>query len=233
MRKTLLAATAVVAATVLPAASASAMVRPAVTPATTSNVLTISAVGGTSTGAKDLLQTGLHHGTSLSFSFSLDGLSVLIACTKSNATARGKTNPVAPGTATLSLNKITATGCTATASQAGLITGVESVTFAAIDPMTISDAAGFPVTVTGGPTVTFTVDSIIGPVTCIYSANGLTGSFSNTGSQTTFTNQPFPNLQSGSNSNCPTGGLTFSADYGPLKDLTVLVGTLHPHVFVN
>jgi hypothetical protein len=233
MRKSLLlAATAAVAAMVLPAASASAVVRPAAPGVAnaTPDVLTQGAVAGTNTGAKDLMQAGLQKGTPLTFVWSLSGLTVTISCTKSYATIRSKINPVAPGTATLSLNKLTATACTATASQSGLISGVQSVTFTTVDPLTISDATGDPVTVTGAPVVTFTVNSVVGAVTCGYAASGLSSAFTDTGSAMAFTNQAFTTLQAGSNSLCPTTGGTFAATYGPLKDLTV---TGHPAVFVN
>lgn len=243
MRKTLLAATATVAAMVLPAASASAMAAPAASApalAATTDVLTLTAVGGTNMAAGGLLQSRLKKDTSLTFSFSISGVSVTITCTTSFVTLRDKTNPVAPGAARLSLNKWTAKNCTAVTNPPGLVTSVDSVTFATTDPTRISDATGHPVTVTGvagpppTPAVTFTVESAIGPVTCTYSATKLSGTFSNTGSVTKFSNQPFPNLQPGSNSNCPTSGLKFSANYGPLKDLSVTTATgSHPSVFVN
>jgi hypothetical protein len=231
MRKTwLLAATAAAAAMVLPAASASAMVRPAASTAATPGVLTINAVGGTNAGAKQLFQAGLQKGTSLTFSFSLSGLTVTIACTKSYATIRGATNPALPGTATGSLNKLNASNCTATASQSGLVDGVQSVTFTTPNATTISDATGDPVTVTG-PLVTFTMNTVIGAVTCGYSATSISGAFSDTGSLMTFANQALDTLQAGSNSFCPTTtGVNLSATYGPLKDLSV---TGRPAVFVN
>lgn len=231
MRKTwLLAATAAAAAMVLPAASASAMVRPAASAATTPKVLTIDAAGGTNAGTKQLFQAGLQKGTSLTFSFSLSGLTVTIACTKSYATMRGETNPVLPGTATESLNKLNASLCTATASQSGLVSGVQSISFTTPNATTISDATGDPVTVTG-PVVTFTMNTVVGAVTCGYSATSISGAFSDTGSLMTFANQAFNTLQAGSNSLCPTTtGVTLSATYGPLKDLSV---TGRPVVFVN
>lgn len=231
MRKTwLLAAAAAAAAMVLPAASASAMVRPAASAATTPRVLTIDAVGGTNAGAKALFQAGLQKGTSLTFSFSLSGLTVTITCTKSYATLRGLTNPALPGSATESLNKLNASGCTATASQSGLVNGVQSVTFTTPNATAISDATGDPVTVTG-PVVTFTMNTVVGAVTCGYGATQMSGAFSDTGSLTTFTNQAFNTLQAGSNGFCPTtSGVTLSATYGPLKDLSV---TGRPVVFVN
>jgi hypothetical protein len=235
MRKALfLAATAAATAmmvSAVPAVASAATAGHQARHATTSDVLTIHAVGGTNVNAKATLEAGLKTGTSMTFAISIDGISVTISCTKASISLKTATNPAAPGTATLTVSKATVTvaDCTVTASQSGLINSVTSTTFTAGAAATISDSTGDPVTVTG-PVVSFTVSTIIGDVTCSYSATTLSGTAANKGSTITFANQTFGNLQSGSNSNCPTTGFTFSATYAPVKDTSV---TKSPHVFVN
>lgn len=214
------------------AAATAMMVSTAAVPAwgaTTTHVLTTNKVGGTNVAAKATVEAGLKKGQSLSFGFSLDGLTVSIACTKATIAGKITTNPADPGSAALSLTKQTASTCTATVSSPGLVNSVQSVTFTTPNATTIGDATGLPVTVTA-PVVTFTVNTIIGAVTCGYSAPSLSGTYTNIGSVVSFSNQPFNTLQSGSNSACPTSGLTFSSTYGPLTDQSIKT---HPHVFVN
>jgi hypothetical protein len=235
MRKALLLAAAAAATammvSVAPAVASAATVDHQAGPATKSDVLTVKAVGGTDVKAKAILQAGLKTGTSMKFSISIDGISVTISCTKASLSLKTGTNPAAPGTAKLTVSKatVTAGNCTVKASQSGLIKSFTSATFSAGAATTISDAKGDPVTMTG-PHLSFTVSTIVGSVTCAYSATKLSGAAANKGSTVTFSNQKFGNLLSGSNSACPTTGFTFSATYAPVKDTSV---TKSPQVFVN
>jgi hypothetical protein len=235
MRKALfLAATAAATAmmvSAVPAVASAATAGHKTRHDTTADVLTIHAVGGTDVGQKATLEAGLKTGTSMTFAISIDGISVSIACTKATMSTHLSANPASPGTATMTVSKATVTvaDCTVTASQSGLINSLTAATFATGAAATISDATGHPVVITA-PQVSFTVSTIIGDVTCSYSATALDGTGANLGSTITFTNQTFGTLLSGSNSACPTTGFTFSAEYGPVKDVSVLKS---PHVFVN
>jgi hypothetical protein len=230
-----LAATAAAAAMVVsavPAVASAATAHHKTRNATTSDVLTIHKVAGTNVAATATLQAGLKTGTSLSFAIAIDGISVTISCTKASVALKGTANPAAPGTATGTVSKATVTvaDCTITASQSGLINSLTSATFSSGAAASISDASGHPVVITG-PEASFTVSTIIGDVTCTYTATSITGAESNSGgSAINFNKQPFNNLVSGSNSNCPATGFTFTAHYAPLKDVSVKKS---PHVFVN
>jgi hypothetical protein len=95
---------------------------------------------------------------------------------------------------------------------------------------TVSDATGFPITVTKPGEVLKTsiaINSVLGLLTCTYKATKLSGKASNTGSLNIFTKQLFT-LASGPSA-CPAQG-SFSATFGPLKDTSV---TGSPNVFVN
>ena len=78
------------------------------------------------------------------------------------------------------------------------------------------------------PRATIKLSTIIGPVTCNYSARKISGKASNIGSLISFSKQVL-NRAAGSNSLCPAKG-AFTATYGPVVDLSVRG---HPHVFVN
>jgi hypothetical protein len=236
MRKALfLAATAAATAmmvSAVPAVASAATAGHQTRHATASDVLTIHEVGGTNVGQTATLQAGLKTGTSMTFAISIDGISVSIACTKATVNVHLTANPSAPGAATGTLGKTTVTvaDCTVTASTSGLINSLTSATFSSGAAASISDATGHPVVITA-PEVSFTVSTIIGDVTCTYTATSINGTYSNTGgSAININKQAFNTLVTGSNANCPATGFTFTSHFAPLKDVSA---TNSPHVFLN
>lgn len=202
---------------VLPMAAASAA---------TPHVLTLAKVGGAAVPTGHIIQAPLKAGTKATF-FS-PGTTTGVTCLKALVTNKVVTNPLKPGTAVESLTAQTFTGCTQ-----NIIGGatVKSVTVQNLPyKSTISDATGFPVTVTkpSGVLKTTIVIAVLGTtLTCTYKAIKLSGKATNVGNADIFKNQLFT-LLSGSSA-CPTQG-SFSATFGPKKDISV---TGQPLVFVN
>jgi hypothetical protein len=219
MRKPLLlAATAAATATLVLGPAAGALAAPV------HDVLTVAKVGGPNVKVNAVLQAGLKAKTVLVFA-AVTGTPISLKCTTSTITSKVTANPAKPGTAVQSLTKETVAGCKANT------TLVKSVTVTVTklpNKVTVSDATGFPVTVFGPSASLKIVTTIIGTITCKYSAKTIKGHASNTGSLISFSKQVF-NRATGSNANCPTKG-ALTATYGPVVDLSV-VG--HPHVFVN
>jgi hypothetical protein len=219
MRKPLLlAATAAATAMLVLAPAAAALAAPA------HDVLTTGKVGGPNVKVKAVLQASLKARTVLVFS-SVTGTAITLKCTKSTITSKVTVNPARPGTAVQSLTGETVTGCKANT------TLVKSVTVTVTklpNKVTTSDAKGNPVTVFGPSATLKIVTTVIGTITCHYSAKTIKGNASNTGSLISFSKQVF-NRAAGSNTNCPTKG-ALTATYGPVVDLSVAG---HPHVFVN
>jgi hypothetical protein len=205
------------------AAAAVVVMTPMAASAATTHVLTITKVGGTNVAVGATLGASLKSGTDAVFS---DGSAGSVSCAKSTVTETVTGNPVAPGTAKLSITKQTLSSCTASIS--GITVTVKSVTdYKPPFKATVSDATGFPVTVTKpGFVVVASADGET--VTCTYQAAKITGAASNTGSAVSFTDQAFA-VVSGSSSLCPSGG-DLTVTYAPVKDKSV---TGNPKVFVN
>jgi hypothetical protein len=210
-------ATATAMLAVLPMAAASAA---------TPHVLTIAKVGGLAVQTGQVIQAPLKAGTKATF-FS-PGTTTGVSCPKALVTNKVVTNPLKPGTAVESLTAQTFSGCTTNIPGT---TSVKSVKVLNLPyKTTISDATGFPVTVTkpGGVLKTsIAINSVLGLLTCTYRATKLSGKASNAGNVNIFKNQVFT-LSSGSSA-CPAKG-SFSATFGPLKDISL---TGQPLVFVN
>ena len=209
------AATAMLAALPVTAASAA-----------TPHVLTIAKVGGVAVKVGNVIQAPLKAGTKATF-FS-PGTTTGVTCLKAVTTNKVVTNPLKPGTATESLTRQTFTGCTTN------IPGTSgSPTVAVLNlpyKTTVSDATGFPVTVTkpsGVLKTKITISSVLGTLTCTYRTVKLSGKATNVGNADIFKNQVFT-LASGSSA-CPAKG-SFSATFAPKKDISV-AGS--PLVFVN
>jgi hypothetical protein len=177
--------------------------------AATTPVLTYGSTGGTAVASGDVLQAGL--GTSPATLYS------------------SATDPTAPGTATESLTGQTFGSCTPN------ILGVSSVSSVTVndlpfnasindsdDVVTISEASSSAPLET-----TVVLSTLLGTVTCVYTASSITGTASNTAQTITFTNQKFT-LSTGPGT-CFSAGF-FSASYGPVLDTTV---SGSPKVFVN
>lgn len=194
--------------------------------AATPHVLTTGKVGGPAVAVGAILKAPLKIGTKATF-FS-PGTTTGVTCTKAGVTNKVTKNPLKPGIAVESLTAQTFGSCTTNIPGT---TSVQSVKVLNLPyTTTVSDAAGFPITVTkpGGVVKTsIAINSVLGLLTCTYKATKLSGKASNIGSTNAFTNQLFT-LASGSSA-CPKQG-SFSATFGPLKDTSV-AGS--PNVFVN
>ena len=191
--------------------------------AASSAVLTIGSAGGTAVNVGDTVTASLLSGTTSTLSTSSGN----ITCPTSTFTATVTSNPTAPGTADESLTAQTFSGCTAK------ITGVTSVKSISVLDLpynaAVSDSSD-TLTLTAGSSgaleVSAALNTVLGTVTCDYTASSLVGSTSNSNNSVTFTSQS-TTLLSGPGL-CPKTG-TFSAAYGPTKDTTQGSGL----VFVN
>jgi len=223
MRKSLFLAAALAASAMLVLAPAGAALAAGKT-----DVLTTVKVGGPNVKATAVLQSGLKARTVLTFSQVGVAKPISLTCTKSTITSKVTANPPKPGMAVELITGETVTGCKANTPL------VKTVTVTATklpDKVTVSDAKGFPVTVSG-PSATLKIvpapSTKLKPFSCFYAAKTIKGNASNTGSLISFKKQIFT-LQKGSGIFCPKNG-ALTVTYGPVVDLSV-VG--HPHVFVN
>ncbi|MFJ6619348.1 Tat pathway signal sequence domain protein [Kitasatospora sp. NPDC091335] len=192
-------------------------------------VLTTGSAGGAAVAAGDALAAPLTAGTSATF-YSTATSTTGVTCATSKLSATVLDNPAAPGTATESLTGLTFGSCTAN------VTGVTSVRSLTVGHLpygvTVSDAPGLPVTLSGGSAgaiqATAVLDSWFGTLTCTYELSGaFTGSADNAAHSLAFRNEHF--AKSGGSTLCPADGY-FSATYGPVAD-TSRPGS--PAVFVN
>ena len=208
-------------------ASAVVVVLPATSAEAAGHVLTIKKTGGTAVKVGAVLKSGLAKGTSAVFTLGTQKLT----CKSSSFSAKVKTNPAKPGTATESL----------TAQKFGKCTiNVTGITLKSIKvknlpyKVSVSDAKGHPVKITGQSKtkpVSVTATVAISPtstISCTYKAGTVKGSASNTGNKITFSKQKF--TKSSGSSLCPAGPALFSATFGPVVDSSV---TGSPKVFVN
>ncbi len=233
MRTYLKLATAGVSAAALAAAMAPAY---AATHAAPIHVLTIKRVGGPAVKVGDILKAGIPTGKNATFKLIGATTTITVTCTKGSLTSKVTVNPLKLGTAKESVTAQTLSKCT--------LTGVSGVTLKGLKANNlpykakVSDAAGFPVTVSGSSStkplsVTATVLVGANPLSCTYTAAKITGHASNTGNVVKFSKQKFT-VSSASPALCgsiaPTA--TFSATLGPVRDSSVPL-TPRPRVFVN
>lgn len=201
------AAATVLLALLLPTAPASAAA---------SAVLTYGSAGGTAVPVGDTLSANLKSNTLLTFYSTTTGTTG-VKCTSSSFSARVVTNPAASGTATEDNVNQTIPASSCTINVAGT-TGVAAISLNT--PYNASVTSAGVVTVTPGAAGTIQttnkINTLIGPVTCVYNADGntLTGTASNADNSITFTNQKF-NKVSGP-SLCFNPGY-FSAKYAPVS----------------
>jgi hypothetical protein len=157
-------------------------------PATTAvDVLTYGGVGGTNVGVGDALNAPLKSSTVATFTSQADNTTG-ITCTASSFGGSVTSNPAAPGTAGGSLTSQSFTGCTEN------IFGVSSVQSITVNnlPYGISvDSASSAVTVSGSIRTTVILNTILGRITCVYTATSVTGTASNADNSITFTDQRF------------------------------------------
>ncbi|MFF4590790.1 Tat pathway signal sequence domain protein [Streptomyces sp. NPDC001388] len=196
------------------AGTAVALTLPAVTPASAAGAVLTTANGDVAVG--DVLNASLAAGTAATLYNSATGTSG-ISCAASTFSATVTDNPAAPGTATESLTGQTFSNCT---SNVLGVTGVTSITVNNL-PYTTTVSSDGTVTVTppSGSTVQTTVvlRTLLGSVTCVYQASGLTGTASNTDNSINFANQAF--AKSSGSTLCPSAGY-FTAKYAPVTDGT-------------
>ncbi|KUJ39063.1 Tat pathway signal sequence domain protein [Streptomyces sp. NPDC093228] len=213
------------AVTVVAAALAVAAASPASADGT---VLTTGGVDGTAVAVGDTLNASLASGTAATLYSSATGTSG-VSCASSTFTAAVTDNPAAPGTATESLTGHTFDSSSCTSN----VTGVLGVTGITVDNLpyttTVASDGAIDVAPAAGSTIQTTVKlrTLLGTITCVYQAPGLTGAASNTDNSITFTGQRFSKT-SGS-SLCFANGY-FTAKYAPVTDSA---GTDGPAVFVN
>ncbi|MEU6534471.1 Tat pathway signal sequence domain protein [Streptomyces sp. NPDC047000] len=195
------------------AGSAAALSLTAVPASAATPVLTTSA-GAVAVG--DVVTAPLASGTSATLYSSATGTSG-VKCTTSQFTASVTSNPDAPGTATESVSGHSFTASSCTSNVLG-VTGVSSVTVDNL-PYTASVTSGGALTVSPGSAgaiqTTVKLSTLLGSITCVYQASGLTGTASNADSSINFTNQQFTKV-SGS-SLCFASGY-FTAKYAPVTD---------------
>ncbi|MEU6067902.1 Tat pathway signal sequence domain protein [Streptomyces sp. NPDC047082] len=179
-------------------------------------VLTTGGTGGTAVAVGDVLTAPLAGGSSATLYSSATGTSG-VTCTASTFTATVTDNPAAPGTATESVNAQTFDSSSCTSNVLG-VTGVTSITVDNL-PYTTSVASDGTLTVTpaSGSTIRTTVKlkTLLGSITCVYQAAGLTGKADNTDNSIAFTNQQF--TKSSGSSLCFASGF-FTAKYAPVSD---------------
>jgi hypothetical protein len=222
MRKHLFLAAAAAATllTVLPAVPASA---------STIDVLTTGAVGGTNVNVGAILKASLAVGTLADF-FQSTTSTTGVKCAKSSVSAKVTANPVKPGTAKESLASQSFSSCTSNVSG---VTSVKSVTLGNLPyNVTVADSSGFPVKVSGTSSAkplmtTIVLNTVVGTITCVYTAASVSGQASNTGNAISFSKQKF--TKSSGSSLCFSAGF-FTAKYGPVTDSSV---TGSPKVFLN
>jgi hypothetical protein len=190
------------------------------------HVLTINKVGGPNVAVGAILKAGLKTGTKATFF--TPGTKIGVTCSRAQLTNKVTKNPPKPGTAGESLSAQTFTTCTTNIPGA---TGVRSIAILGLPyAVTVSDSKGFPLTVTkprGVLKTMITINTVIGTITCTYSAVKIAGNASNVGSLNIYKNQVF--TKSAGPAVCLPRG-SFSATFGPVVDSSVKGS---PHVFVN
>jgi hypothetical protein len=191
------------------------------------DVLTISKVGGHNVAAKANLSAGLAPKSELTFGDKTLGL----MCKESTITVKVVSNPAKGHTASLSLTKQTLGKCSVTGTLHAEVTSISASVAKLPYKVSISDKKGDPVTVSGA-TLAVKADTVVGNLTCIYTAKTIKGNASNKSQSVTFSKQTFTLDTSASSSLCTDAGTSgsFSASFGPIKDTSVKG---KPHVYVN
>ncbi|MCH0568932.1 Tat pathway signal sequence domain protein [Streptomyces sp. MUM 136J] len=195
-----------------------ALALPAAAPASAAGtpVLTTGGAGGAPVAAGDVLTASLASGTNATFYSSADGTSG-VSCTSSQFTATVTDNPAAPGTATETLTAHTFDSASCTSNVLGVL-GVTGITVDNLSyTTTVTSAGEVAVTPSAGSTVQTTVKlrTLLGSVTCVYRAAGLSGAASNTDNSIAFTDQHF--TKTSGSSLCFANGY-FTATYAPVTD---------------
>ncbi|MGW2399584.1 Tat pathway signal sequence domain protein [Kitasatospora sp. NPDC001664] len=180
-------------------------------------VLSTGGAAGPAVAVGDVLTAPLVSGAKATF-YSTAAGGTGVTCAVSQYTSKVTSNPAAPGVATAALTGQTFSSCTANVTG---VTSVKSLTVGNLPyTVSVSDAAGLPVTMAGGSAgpiqATAVLNSWFGTLTCTYQLSGaFTGSADNTAHSLSFRNEYF--VKSGGSGLCPGEGY-FSASYGPVAD---------------
>jgi len=192
------------------------------------HVLTISKAGGTAVKPGAILKSSLAKGTSAVFSL----MGQTLTCKSASESAKVAKNPAKHGTATESLTAMTIGKCTIK------VKGISGITVKSVKAnnlpyaVSVSDAKGDPVTVSGTSKTkpvktTVTVTFLGSAIPCSYKATALKGAAANKANSIAFSKQKFTKV-SGSSS-CPPSA-AFTATFAPVTDSSVKG---NPKVFVN
>jgi hypothetical protein len=193
-------------------------------------VLTIGKVSGAAVKKGAKISAGLAKGQKVHLAI---GTSYKAVCSKSTFAGKVVKNPASVGKATLSITSQTLAGC----SLPG-VSGVKLKSITALNtPWSASITTKNRLTITGAkkskPVGVKAVISLgSSTLTCVFTAAKTSGKTANKHNTVTFKNQPLV-LDSGASSGlCSFAGTkaTFSAVYGPVRDISV---KHHPRVFVR
>jgi hypothetical protein len=195
-----------------------------------SDVLTTGSVGGNNVAVGNVASSGLKASTNAVFATGSSNVS----CATSNFSGSILTNPAAGGVATESLTAQTFTSCTPHITG---VTKVNSITVNNLPYTAAVDGTAKTIKLTPGSAgpiqATVSLQSILGAVTCVYTANNASnanevdGTTSNTDNSINFSSAGFK--KSSGSGLCPsTASLT--ASYAPVGDTSV---TGSPAVFVQ
>lgn len=207
------------AATGLVAAAALLTVGTASATATASSVLTYGSAGGTAVAVGDVLGAS---SSKVSITTTSGG-STGVSCSNSSFSATVTGNPTASGTATESLTALSFSNCTTNIIGA---TGVKSITANGL-PYAATVTSSGAVTIKGPVNTTAVLSTLLGTVTCNYTASSISGTASNSDNSITFTNQRSTLVSGGSL--CPSDAY-LTVKYAPVQDKSV---SGSPAVFVN
>lgn len=172
----------------------------------TSAVLTSGSLGGPATAS--MITAPKKASTPATFLES--GTTTGVTCASADFVASVSDNPPAPGTATLTSN-VTFGNCSENISGA---TCVQSLGIGN-SPFSATVSSDRSVTVNGPINVEIKMCSVLGTVTCTYSAASRHGIFDNSDHSITFTNQRFTKVTGPST--C-FSSIDFSATYAPVTD---------------
>lgn len=198
--------------------------------AATPHVLTINRVGGPAVKVGAILKANLKVNTKARF-VNPSNTAMGVFCSRASLRNKVVRNPLRRGTAVESLTAQTFSRCTTRGLGGATVNRVVVRNL----PYTtkVSDATGFPITVTKPRSVlktSITITALGSTFTCTYTKATLRGNASNVGSVNIFKNQVFVR-SAGPSTLCLAKG-SFSATFGPLRDFSVGT-TTHPRVFVN
>ncbi|BAJ32639.1 MULTISPECIES: hypothetical protein [Kitasatospora] len=200
------------------AAAGALLVLPAVPAGAAVSATPVLTVGTTPVAVGDSLSANLVSGT---FATMYNpGTTTGVKCSVSTIGGSVNSNPTATGSATASgpVNVLTFSGCT---SNVVGVSGVNSLTMSNLPyTLSISDSAGFPVTLTGSIQAVVNLKTLAGNALCTYSSptGTLNGNATNTPPQINMVNQGFTKL---SGPSICFASINFSASYGPVTDTTL------------